>query len=110
MRLLESGQSLSIGANDGHCRSWKEANLPQDVDKLPHSSAPPNKLLTSIASFDKCWKTIGIPSKQWLPNPKVYQQTIKLNSCSQPFQKMAMFAFVLSKIGNLAEAIDNSRL
>ena len=72
----------------------------QDVDKLPHSSAPPNKLLTSIASFDKCWKTIGIPSKQWLPNPKVYQQTIKLNSCSQPFQKMAMFAFVLSKIGS----------
>ena len=62
MRLLESGQLLSIGANDGHCRSWKEANLPQDVDKLPHSSAPPNKLLTSIASFDKCWKTIGIPS------------------------------------------------
>ena len=74
MRLLESGQLLSIGANDGHCRSWKEANLPQDVDKLPHSSAPPNKLLTSIASFDKCWKTIGIPSKQWLPNPKVIRK------------------------------------
>ena len=24
-----------------------EANLPRDVDKLPHSSAPPNKLLTT---------------------------------------------------------------
>ena len=99
MRLLESGQLLSIGANDGHCRSWKEAKLPfLDVDKLPHSSAPLNKLLTSIASFDKCWKTIGIPFEQWLPNPKVDQKTIKLNSCSQPFQKMAMFAFKLSKI------------
>ena len=34
--LLGSAQLSANGANEADCRSWKEANLPQDGDKLTH--------------------------------------------------------------------------
>ena len=34
--LLDSAQLSANGANEADCRSWKEANLPQDGDKLTH--------------------------------------------------------------------------
>ena len=48
---MVGAQLFPNGANEADCRSWKEANLPQDGDKLTHSHQTFAHLLPYILHF-----------------------------------------------------------